>query len=597
MTALGYTDDIPHPCSIAIQATIASIRADEIHTAIQGHECKSVASRNEAEPGQFLMRLLGLDEWFTVYLLARKSGVQSALQRLREYASILSCMEGDDAYDLQKAIVLARSMEVALTKVAADTEEAKNATEEVPYVIPSITPKPAPSSHAASSILPCVTLNTLFNLCSTADSPQSSEIFTPNLIVDSRCSSSQSNTPIPCSNSPSANTGSPSSGIISSIKDNPFLDLSYLTEEEAAEMNEEIAVVDCSPIPTRAPTVDDNNAGQPYVPVMPPRHIEWEGSKEDGCLWKIKNINNLAPITLEMWQAWGSISDAEVLQCRDRALQSITLSDIAPTFVTQWPMTVFGQPKYKCKLAAGAKVKGKLDTKNSRLGDHKSKLWNWQRPYFRCPCYYKSACRGQLVWLDHAVWFMLNHLECFFTASSIQGRLVMLIKFLSGDARRMVLDHIAFLYIREFLIEATIELVQHPDERFLVQYGNSSGIRMVEALIKPGMFSEKMDGLKDGPAKKRINLNSQPSVPLKRKGMFANHTAPPSLGRRGSSSSHNAPLQRSVPGEGTGRSCSGRPPTHSFEARGSRHIMNSDRGLVDSIFLPRVRWVAFRMVG
>ncbi|CAM6082247.1 unnamed protein product [Calypogeia fissa] len=77
---------------------------------------------------------------------------------------------------------------------------------------------------------------------------------------------------------------------------------------------------------------------------------------------------------------------------------------------------------------------------------------------------------------------------------------------------------------------------------------------MVEALIKPGMFSEKMDGLKDAPSKKRINLNSQPSAPLKRKGMYANHTAPPGLGRGGSSSSHNVPLQRSVPGEGTGRS-------------------------------------------
>ncbi|CAM6082248.1 unnamed protein product [Calypogeia fissa] len=117
------------------------------------------------------MGLLGLDEWFTIYLLARKSGVQLALQRLREYASILSCMEGDDAYDLQKAIVLARSMEVALTKVAADTEEAKNATKEVPYVIPSITPKPAQPSVATSSAIPSITLDTLFNFCSTADSP------------------------------------------------------------------------------------------------------------------------------------------------------------------------------------------------------------------------------------------------------------------------------------------------------------------------------------------------------------------------------------------------------------------------------------------
>ncbi|CAM6093968.1 unnamed protein product [Calypogeia fissa] len=129
----------------------------------------------------------------------------------------------------------------------------------------------------------------------------------------------------------------------------------------------------------------------------------------------------------------------------------------------------------------------------------------------------------------------------------------MLIKFLSGDARRMVLDHIAFLYIREFIIEATKELVLHPEERFLMQYGNSSGVRMVEALVKPGMFSEKLATGKEIPSKKRINLNTQPTAPLKRRGMFANHTAPPGVGR-GGVSGNVAPVLRNIQGEGTSRS-------------------------------------------
>ncbi|CAM6082399.1 unnamed protein product [Calypogeia fissa] len=316
-------------------------------------------------------------------------------------------------------------------------------------------------------------------------------------------------------------------------------------------MNEAISVVDCSPLP-----VDGNEeqaAGEPYVPVLPPRYIEWECAKEDGCMWKIKNINNLAPISIAMWQAWGTVSDAEVLQCRDRALNAVTISDKPPVFVSQWPMTAFGPPKYKCQVVAGAKVKGQLDTKNSRLKDHKSKMWNWQRPFFQCSCYFKPACKGQLIWLDHAVWYMLHHLDSFFNASSIQGRLVMFIKFLSGDARCMVLDHIAFLYVREFLIEATQELIDHPEDRFFAQYESSCGLRMVEALVKPGMFLEKQENVRTGSNKKRLNLNAQPSTAARRRGIYANPTLVPGLGRGGPSRAPNAPLTRNLPGNNNGR--------------------------------------------
>ncbi|CAM6082443.1 unnamed protein product [Calypogeia fissa] len=295
-------------------------------------------------------------------------------------------------------------------------------------------------------------------------------------------------------------------------------------------MNEAMSMVDCSPILSSDSDPDTPTSGEPYVPVLPPRHLEWESSKVDGCLWKIKNINNLAPISLEMWQAWGTINSEEVLQCRERALNAVTLCDKAPVFISKWPMTIFGAPKYKCKIAAGAKIRGPLDTKTTRLTEHKSKLWNWMRPYFRCSCYYKAACNGQLIWLDHAVWYMLNHLEEFFTASTIQGRLVMLIKFLSGDARCMVLDHITFLYIRDFTIEATQELIDHPQTRFLTRYGVSRGVRMVEALVKLGLFFEELGDILGGGNKKCWNLNDRPQVPPKRRGMYANHTPVPGVG-------------------------------------------------------------------
>ncbi|CAM6094423.1 unnamed protein product [Calypogeia fissa] len=89
----------------------------------------------------------------------------------------------------------------------------------------------------------------------------------------------------------------------------------------------------------------------------------------------------------------------------------------------------------------------------------------------------------------------------------------------------MVLDHIAFLYIRGFLIEAANEFVANPEAKLLAQYGEAKGIRMIEALIKRGMFSEA----KAANVKKRFNLIPQPESLPKRKSMYANPA--PAMGR------------------------------------------------------------------
>ncbi|CAM6083456.1 unnamed protein product [Calypogeia fissa] len=71
------------------------------------------------------MKLLGVEKWFNVYQLAQKSGVQMAIQRIQEYSNILKCMEGDDAFKLEKAQVLVRAIETVLTKAVVDTDFAK----------------------------------------------------------------------------------------------------------------------------------------------------------------------------------------------------------------------------------------------------------------------------------------------------------------------------------------------------------------------------------------------------------------------------------------------------------------------------------------
>ncbi|CAM6087546.1 unnamed protein product [Calypogeia fissa] len=73
-----------------------------------------------------------------------------------------------------------------------------------------------------------------------------------------------------------------------------------------------------------------------------------------------------------------------------------------------------------------------------------------------------------------------------------------------------------------------MELVTHPEERFLTKHGNFKGLKTIEALFKPGSFSDKSERLA-GIAKPAINLNLAPKVVQRRKGVYANHT--PSTGR------------------------------------------------------------------
>ncbi|CAM6093931.1 unnamed protein product [Calypogeia fissa] len=375
-----------------------------------------------------------------------------AIQRILEYAAILECMEGDDAFELEKAQILVRSMETALAKAALDTDLAKQCSASSRSaalagngvaVSPPVCTLHRPPSVDPTLISGCSNAASIAmsgpNLASSSSdqSPSSVTVSPPNNTQIPLDTESRSTSPAPLSVTPpnpvnsaaSSSASSSSTDLRNTIQENPLLDLVWVTEDELIEMNEAMSMVDCSLLPNGESDPDTPTSEEPYVPVLPPRHLEWESSKVDACLWKIKNINNLAPLSIEIWQAWGT------------------------------------------------------------------------------------------------------------------GRLVMLIKFLSGDARRMVLDHITFLYIRDFTIEATQELIDHPHSHFLTRYGASRGIRMVEALVKPGMFSDDLSDILGGSNKKCWNLNDCPQAPPKRRGMYANHTPVPGVGR----GTTPAPLIRSPP--------------------------------------------------
>ncbi|CAM6102377.1 unnamed protein product [Calypogeia fissa] len=251
------------------------------------------------------------------------------------------------------------------------------------------------------------------------------------------------------------------------IKENPLLDVQWLAAEEQVELSQALENVNSS----QSVSEEEVFTREPFVLVLPPRYIEWEVFAVDCCMWKIPNVNNLAPISIATWQAWATISSLELRLCREQALNVVTKSDKAPIFISSWPMWIFGYPKYHCRVAAGAKIIGQFVTSNIRLDDHKSKLWNWLRPFLRCSCYNGSSKSG-----------------------------------------------------------CALELVAHPEERFMTKHGDFKGLKTIEPLFKPGAFSDKSEKQTSN-VKQVINLNAAPKVALKRKGLYTNHTPSTGQGR------------------------------------------------------------------
>ena len=78
------------------------------------------------------------------------------------------------------------------------------------------------------------------------------------------------------------------------------------------------------------------NTRGPLVPVKPPRCVELMVVDYQHQMWAIGNTNMIAPISILMWKTWAGLSDAEVEQCTQHALNNIgvlqALVELLPAF-------------------------------------------------------------------------------------------------------------------------------------------------------------------------------------------------------------------------------------------------------------------------
>jgi hypothetical protein len=123
--------------------------------------------------------------------------------------------------------------------------------------------------------------------------------------------------------------------------------------------------------------------------------------------------------------------------------------------VNAFPIVVYDH--HKCTTTI-IKVHAKRDvlTCAPRPLKFTSQLWNCQRSYIMCICNQnaKSGCKGNMIWFDHSIWYMVNNLGMFFpdaTYPLLPSKFGAFLTWMTNAARLAVKTHITFMAMRRLM--------------------------------------------------------------------------------------------------------------------------------------------------
>jgi hypothetical protein len=224
---------------------------------------------------------------------------------------------------------------------------------------------------------------------------------------------------------------------------------------------------------------DSTNRG-PAIPFLPAQTVEVRLNSRSHRTWCLNNINLLAPIPISVWKVWANLSNGVVKACEDKALNTKTQTVEGQAIANAFPLALYEQ--HKCTTSA-VSVHAKQDvlTYPPRQPQYTSKLWNCRRPYLRCQCSQnaKSGCRGNMIWFDHSIWFMLNNLDRFFDARypSLASKFGAFITWISSASLMAVRLQITFMAFRRLMEVAALEFAANPNEKLLAKYADAPGAR------------------------------------------------------------------------------------------------------------------------
>jgi hypothetical protein len=298
----------------------------------------------------------------------------------------------------------------------------------------------------------------------------------------------------------------------------PMVDRLNILDAHKAAIEDYGDSIQSSQLESELASLDASSKG-PAIPFLPRRTVEVRLSSNSHRTWCLNNINLLAPIPISVWKLWANLSDADVRICEEKALHSTSAMVEGHAIINAFPLALYEH--HKCTTTS-IKVHTKQDvlTCPPRHPQHTSKMWNCKRPYLRCTCSQnaKVGCKGNMIWFNQSVWFILNNLDRFFDSRypSLAAKYGAFLTWISAACSIAVRAQITFIAYRRLMETAAVELAANPIDKLLAKYGDAPGARQIERLFKPASFSlETMPSPNPTTYSKRrrLNMNVSPEEP------------------------------------------------------------------------------------
>jgi hypothetical protein len=182
--------------------------------------------------------------------------------------------------------------------------------------------------------------------------------------------------------------------------------------------------------------------------------------------------------------------------------------------VNAFPIVVYDH--HKCTTTI-IEVHAKQDVLTCAPRDPKftSQLWNCQRPYIRCTCNQtaKIGYKGNMLWFDHSIWYMVNYLGVFFpeaTYPSLPSKFGAFLIWMKSAASLAVKTHITLMAMGLLMEVAALGYAIDSSHKFLAKHYDAPGARKIKSLFKIAAFLT--DSIPTPQQKcRRLNMNVAPT--------------------------------------------------------------------------------------
>ena len=237
-------------------------------------------------------------------------------------------------------------------------------------------------------------------------------------------------------------------------------------------------------------------------------------------LWTLLNKSFIAPIQVETWVFLANLPASALEECRVNALKGVQYLDKGELIKAPFTMSFLDITKCASLTGIYGRTKGTMVFNKQSAEYYLESVWNVYQPYLKCACKFldsRAACESSIIWFDHAVWYLLNHLDALFPNKPVEFHLPLFCSWLGGQAKNLVLAQIAFINFRNIMLDTLKEMRGEEPGTILTTYNNFKGVKTISSLLNPNVEDDSST-----PPLKR------PSLPSSSSGSFTSFLTPSS---------------------------------------------------------------------